>query len=284
MTGDDFIEADGGVHNIRVMRNRGMNAAHTGLSAQPIFGGPAYYIRNIVYNTPVALKFINPAGVIVYHNTFVAENRTDQQVSNAHFANNLFLGTDTTTGIASLGGPTAYSTYDYDGFRPNRGAEFQYSWSGPREGMRVDYDRPQNQAQRFKIALGARVSYRCRDARSRSGLRHLRASAPAVSAGLVEARDALRGVGSRLPFEAWQQGDGRRNSAAERQRWVRGQSPRSRRVRIRPAGTGVWAARRESRAVLPIEFEFDSDVGRGLQPAASDGPARLRQGSGEVSP
>ena len=92
VTGDDFIEADGGVHNIRVMRNRGMNAAHTGLSAQPIFGGPAYYIRNIVYNTPVALKFINPAGVIVYHNTFVAENRTDQQVSNAHFANNLFLG------------------------------------------------------------------------------------------------------------------------------------------------------------------------------------------------
>ena len=151
VTGDDFIEADGGVHNIRVMRNRGMNAAHTGLSAQPIFGGPAYYIRNIVYNTPVALKFINPAGVIVYHNTFVAENRTDQQVSNAHFANNLFLGTDTTTGIASLGGPTAYSTYDYDGFRPNRGAEFQYSWSGPREGLQVDYDRPQNQAQRFKM-------------------------------------------------------------------------------------------------------------------------------------
>ena len=42
VTGDDFIEADGGVHNIRVMRNRGVNAAHTGLSAQPIFGGPAY--------------------------------------------------------------------------------------------------------------------------------------------------------------------------------------------------------------------------------------------------
>jgi hypothetical protein len=127
-----------------------MNAAHTGLSAQPIFGGPAYYIRNIVYNTPVALKFINPAGVMVYHNTFIAENRTATQVSNAHFANNLFLGTDASTGIASLGGPTAYSTYDYDGFRPNKSAEVQYSWFGPREGMRVDYDRPQNQAQRFK--------------------------------------------------------------------------------------------------------------------------------------
>ena len=150
VTGDDFIEADGGVHNIRVMRNRGVNAAHTGLSAQPIFGGPAYYIRNIVYNTPVALKFNNPAGVFVYHNTIIAENRTAQQVSNARFANNLFLGTDSTGGITVLGGPTAYSTYDYDGFRPNRGVEMNYSWLGPRPGMQVDYDRPANQAQRFK--------------------------------------------------------------------------------------------------------------------------------------
>jgi hypothetical protein len=150
VTGDDFIEADGGVHNIRVMRNRGVNAAHTGLSAQPIFGGPAYYIRNVVYNTPVALKFNNPAGVFVYHNTIIAENRTAQQVSNARFANNLFLGTDSTGGITALGGPTAYSTYDYDGFRPNRGVEMNYSWLGPRPGMQVDYDRPANQAQRFK--------------------------------------------------------------------------------------------------------------------------------------
>jgi hypothetical protein len=150
VTGDDFIEADGGVHNIRVMRNRGVNAAHTGLSAQPIFGGPAYYIRNVVYNTPVALKFNNPAGVLVYHNTIIAENRTAQQVSNARFANNLFLGTDSTGGITVLGGPTAYSTYDYDGFRPNRGVEMNYSWLGPRPGMQVDYDRPANQAQRFK--------------------------------------------------------------------------------------------------------------------------------------
>jgi hypothetical protein len=150
VTGDDFIEADGGVHNIRVMRNRGVNAAHTGLSAQPIFGGPAYYIRNIVYNTPVALKFINPAGVVVYHNTIIAENRTANRLSNAHFRNNLFLGTDAPAGISSLGGPTAYSSYDYDGYRPNRGAEAQYSWFGPKPGVRVDYESPANQAQRFK--------------------------------------------------------------------------------------------------------------------------------------
>jgi hypothetical protein len=149
LTGDDFIEADGGVHNVRVMRNRGVNAAHTGLSAQPIFGGPAYYIRNVVYNTPVALKFINPAGVVVYHNTFIAENRTAQQLSNAHFANNLFLGTDAPVGISVMGGPTAYTTYDHNGYRPNRGAQAQFTWRGPRPGLTIDYDGPQDQAQRF---------------------------------------------------------------------------------------------------------------------------------------
>ena len=149
VTGDDFIEADGGVHNIRVMRNRGVNAAHTALSAQPIFGGPAYYIRNVVYNTPVALKFANPAGVVVLHNTFIAENRTAQRVSNADFRNNLFLGTDARTGIAVLGGPTAYSTYDYNGYRPNRGADPQYTWLGPKPGVRVDYDIEPKQAPRF---------------------------------------------------------------------------------------------------------------------------------------
>jgi hypothetical protein len=140
VTGDDFIEGDGGVHNIRIMRNRGVNAAHTALSAQPIYGGPAYYIRNVAYNTPVALKFSNPAGVVVYHNTLIAEDSTNQQVSNAHFANNLFLGTDRPAGIASLGGPTTYSTYDYDGFRPNKGAAQQYTWMGAKPGgAMIDY-------------------------------------------------------------------------------------------------------------------------------------------------
>jgi hypothetical protein len=148
VTGDDFIEGDGGVHNIRIMRNRGVNAAHTGLSAQPIFGGPAYYIRNVIYNTPVALKFSNPAGVVVLHNTLIAENSTNQQVSNAHFANNLFLGTDRAAGIASLGGPTTYSTYDYDGFRPNNGVEQQYTWLGAKPPALIDY--AQAQPQRFK--------------------------------------------------------------------------------------------------------------------------------------
>ena len=48
MLNDDFVETDGGVHNIRVFNNRGVNAAHGGYSSQPVFGGPVYFIRNIL--------------------------------------------------------------------------------------------------------------------------------------------------------------------------------------------------------------------------------------------
>ena len=151
VTGDDFIESDGGVHNIRVMRNRGVNAAHTGLSAQPVFGGPAYFIRNVVYNAPVALKFMaKPAGLIVYHNTVIAENRNTQTFSNAHFRNNLFLGTDAPgRPIAAFPNATAYSTYDYDGYRPNRGVVDAYLWIGPASGRLRDYDVGMSAARRF---------------------------------------------------------------------------------------------------------------------------------------
>jgi hypothetical protein len=152
VTGDDFIEADGGVHNIRVMRNRGINAAHTGLSAQPVFGGPAYFIRNIVYHAPVALKFMaKPAGLLVYHNTIISENRNSQTYSNAHFRNNLFLGTDAEgQAISVFPNATSYSTYDYDGFRPNRGVAGQYIWIAPLTGQLRNYEITAKNGQSFK--------------------------------------------------------------------------------------------------------------------------------------
>jgi hypothetical protein len=134
MSGDDFIETDGGVHNIRVMRNRGVNAAHGGLSAQPIFGGPVYFIRNVMYDVAsgVAFKFsAKPAGLFVYHNTVISEHVVRDPHSNTHFRNNLFLGADVPgRGIAVFANATPYSSYDYDGFRPNRGVTTQYVWLG----------------------------------------------------------------------------------------------------------------------------------------------------------
>ncbi len=141
--GDDFIETDGGVHNIRVMNNRGVNAAHSGLSAQPVFGGPAYFIRNVVYNVPsgVAFKFsAKPAGLYAFHNTMIAEHLIRDPYSNTHFRNNLILGTDAPgRGIATFANATAYSGYDYDGYRPNRGVADEYSWFSPASPLEREY-------------------------------------------------------------------------------------------------------------------------------------------------
>ncbi len=115
---DDFIESDGGVHNIRVFENRGFNAFHSGLSAQPIFGGPVYFIRNICYNIPgTALKYmIRPSGIYTLNNTFVAEASINA-FSNGHFRNNLFIGADNSRPALQATTFTRYSTMDYDGFR-----------------------------------------------------------------------------------------------------------------------------------------------------------------------
>jgi hypothetical protein len=139
MSNDDVLETDGGVHNVRVFQNKGINAAQGGYSSQPVFGGPIYFYRNILYNVPtgVAFKFsAKPAGMFVYHNTIIAEQTVKDPYSNAHFANNLFLGRDTPErGIMTWANATgAYST-DYNGYRPNKGVGAQqYSWLAPAPG------------------------------------------------------------------------------------------------------------------------------------------------------
>jgi len=147
---DDFIESDGGVHNIRVMNNRGFNAAHHGLSSQPMFGGPVYFIGNLVYNVPFggALKTggANPAGVLVYHNTFVAENGTATGYSNVHFRNNLFIGTDHPRKyVFRMESYTSYSTSDYNGFRINQTDKPSFSWGMPEGALRQYDPKPENQ-------------------------------------------------------------------------------------------------------------------------------------------
>ncbi|MCW5963179.1 MAG: right-handed parallel beta-helix repeat-containing protein [Bryobacterales bacterium] len=138
---DDFIETDGGVHNIRVFQNRGVNAAQGGYSSQPVFGGPAYFYRNLLYHVPtgVAFKFsAKPAGLFVWHNTIIGEHRAGDTSSNLHFRNNLFLGRDTPgVGILALGNASASNTTDYNGYRPNRGVPDQYRVFYPPPGPNV---------------------------------------------------------------------------------------------------------------------------------------------------
>jgi hypothetical protein len=52
------------------------------ISIQPVFGGPAYALRNVMFNVPdeaIKLKSLGgveePSGALIYHNTVVAPNR-----------------------------------------------------------------------------------------------------------------------------------------------------------------------------------------------------------------
>jgi hypothetical protein len=137
-SGDDFVESDGGVHNIRIYNNRGVNAAFSGYSAQPVFGGPVYFIRNIAYNTRSGSAFkinANPAGLFMWHNTLIGE-QTGGPASNMHYRNNLFIGRNAAQGVMRWANATGAYSSDYNGYRPNPGVAEQYRWQAPAGGAR----------------------------------------------------------------------------------------------------------------------------------------------------
>src|SRR5690606_29724332 len=110
------------------------------------FGGPAYYIRNVLYHVPLggALKIHGGVpGLIAYHNTFITENNARSGHPNSNYRNNLILGTDGTTIVAAFPYTTPYSVADYNGYRPNQGPESpdnQYMWmsdKGEWEGFKT---------------------------------------------------------------------------------------------------------------------------------------------------
>jgi hypothetical protein len=128
---DNFIEADGAMYNIRILRNLCISAAAHALSSQTLYGGPAYFIRNIVYHAPSCLKHAqNPSGMIYYHNTFTSRILA-AQASNYHFRNNLFLGWWPDTTLFSVDTFTNYTSSDYNGFHPDPEAECSFVWTSP---------------------------------------------------------------------------------------------------------------------------------------------------------
>lgn len=190
MTNDDFIETDGAVHNVRVFRNRGVNAAQGGYSAQPSFGGPVYFYRNILYHVPTGVSFkfsANPAGLFVFHNTIIGEQVGMGPSSNVHWRNNLFVGTDAPgRAIMSWNNATESYSSDYNGYRPNRGVSAQYRWRVPtaaqpqvfatlaefrsataqeKHGIEVDYDvfenlRPPDPSNRHAVYHAMDLNFR----------------------------------------------------------------------------------------------------------------------------
>lgn len=126
---DNSIEMDGSMHNIRIMRNVLINSASHPMSTQPSVGGPIYWIRNIVYHAPGGSTRMSAGspGVLFYHNTVTTETSAGSS-ANSHWRNNLMLGQDTAPPIFSVNTSTAYSSSDYNGFRPNPGAAVSFRW------------------------------------------------------------------------------------------------------------------------------------------------------------
>ena len=141
---DNCFEADGAMHNVRVFDNRCFNAAVGAMSPQPVFGGPVYFMRNVVYHSPFGPVKIqgDPAGILYYHNTYVGEFHQLTPASNLHLRNNLLLGQERRPALLAMQTRTDYSSSDYNGFRVNALGDVDFSWSAPPAGQRTLYAAP----------------------------------------------------------------------------------------------------------------------------------------------
>jgi hypothetical protein len=144
---DNPFETDGGMHNIRVLRNMMINSASHAFCNQPSNGGPTYWIRNIAYHLPEgSTRLTNgSAGVLFYNNTILSETQA-AATSNTHWRNNLILGENALPSIFAVSTFTNYTSSDYNGFRPNPGAKAAFQWNSPVKTTRADFSSPDHRA------------------------------------------------------------------------------------------------------------------------------------------
>jgi hypothetical protein len=133
---DDGIEMDYSERNTRCFHNRLTNVFQ-GISMQPVYGGPVYVFRNVMYNV-VAEPFKlhnSPSGCIIVHNTSVKKGipsqlYTSEPVRHCVSRNNLYVGTPGRYGM-EFTAPMTDCDFDYDGFA---GGPFELllRWNGTR--------------------------------------------------------------------------------------------------------------------------------------------------------
>jgi hypothetical protein len=132
-SGDNGVELDFTERNVRAFRNRFTNAGNHSISFQPVYGGPAYAIRNVMYNSATApYKFNNePTGMVVLHNTAlrpgIAWAQYGARADNFIVMNNLFIGTPGP--VVDMSTEISLAQIDYNGWRPDGTFRFFDSWS-----------------------------------------------------------------------------------------------------------------------------------------------------------
>ena len=133
---DDGIELDYSERNTRCFFNRLTNVFQ-GISMQPVYGGPVYVFRNVMYNVAAEpFKLHNsPSGCLIFHNTSVKQGMplvlmTPEPVRNSWTRNNLFVGTEADYAFESTA-KMVDCDFDYDGFG---GGPFKLflKWNGVR--------------------------------------------------------------------------------------------------------------------------------------------------------
>ena len=129
--GDDGIEADFSMGNVRVHHNR-LTDCFIAISSQPSLGGPTYFYRNVVYNA--VYQAFKPqrssVGDVIYHNTVVKVGDafnviTSDPISRGISRNNIFIGgpagrfngfNNGLGRVVFLPSADATNDFDYDGF------------------------------------------------------------------------------------------------------------------------------------------------------------------------
>jgi MYXO-CTERM domain-containing protein len=133
----DGTELDEGEGNVRLFGNRYTNVMAP-ISIQPVFGGPAYVLRNVLFNVPdeqIKLKSLGgteePSGALIYHNTFVSPElalnlQTPISQHNFVVANNLFIGPEQLAGARTVDWTAAIDggRFDHNGYFPDGGFWF----------------------------------------------------------------------------------------------------------------------------------------------------------------
>lgn len=139
----DGTELDEAAGNVRFFGNRWTNVM-VPISLQPVFGGPAYVLRNVAFNAPeeqIKMKSLGaveePSGMLIWHNTFVSPRialnlQTPITQRGFRIENNLFVGPTAPAGrTVDWTAVVVDGVFDHDGYYPDTGY-----WFGTVDGTR----------------------------------------------------------------------------------------------------------------------------------------------------
>ena len=147
-TADDGFELDQVLRNIRTWDNYMANQFHA-LSFSPVWGGPTYSIRNIVYDSASSPSKMNndSSGMIFWNNTFYRYEEHDMQSDadgygfvqlgtsfdfsdSIFFENNIVYGGGSgpaADGMVVMGNPVSNRLWDYNGYATRGGSSYRWN-------------------------------------------------------------------------------------------------------------------------------------------------------------